>query len=38
MSVSLRTMPEPELERREAEIAGKWAAASPHLDERARRV
>ena len=38
MSVSLRTMPEPEREQREAEIAGKWADASPHLDERARRV
>ena len=38
MSVSLRTMPEPERERREAEIAGRWADASPHLDERARRV
>ena len=31
-------MPEPEREQREAEIAGKWADASPHLDERARRV
>jgi hypothetical protein len=31
-------MPEPEREQREAEIAGKWAAASPHLSERARRV
>jgi Rhodopirellula transposase DDE domain len=38
MSVSLRTMPEPEREQREAEIAGKWAAASPYLSERARRV
>jgi len=31
-------MPEPERERREAEIAGKWAKASPRLDERARRI
>ncbi|MGH3167012.1 MAG: ISAzo13 family transposase, partial [Trebonia sp.] len=38
MSVSLRTMPASEREQREAEIAGKWAAASPHLSERARRV
>jgi hypothetical protein len=38
MSVSLRTMPESEREQREAEIAGKWAKASPRLDERARRV
>ncbi len=38
MSVSLRTMPEPEQEQREAEIAGKWADASPHLNERARRI
>ena len=38
MSVSLRTMPGLEREQREAEIAGKWAAASPHLDERARRI
>ena len=38
MSVSLRTMAEPEREQREAEIAGRWADASPHLDERSRRV
>ncbi|MGH7734464.1 MAG: hypothetical protein ACREOE_12380, partial [Gemmatimonadales bacterium] len=38
MSVSLRTMPESEREQREAEIAGKWADASPRLDERARRI
>ena len=38
MSVSLRTMPGLEREQREAEIAGKWADASPHLDERARRI
>jgi hypothetical protein len=38
MGVSLRTMPGPERERRGAEIAGKWADASPHLDERARRI
>ena len=38
MSVSLRTMPGPEREQREAEIAGKWADASPHLGERARRI
>jgi hypothetical protein len=38
MSVSLRTMPESERERREAEIAGKWAKASPYLDERSRRI
>ncbi len=38
MSVSLRTMPDLEREQREAEIAGKWAGASPHLDERARRI
>ena len=38
MSVSLRAMPESERERREAEIAGKWAKASPRLDERARRI
>jgi len=38
MSVSLRTMGGPEREQREAEIAGKWADASPHLDERARRI
>jgi Rhodopirellula transposase DDE domain len=38
MGVSLRTMPGPEREQREAEIAGKWADASPHLDERARRI
>jgi Rhodopirellula transposase DDE domain len=38
MRVSLRTMPESEREQREAEIAGKWAAACPHLSERARRV
>src|SRR5487761_1497050 len=38
MSVSLRTMPDPEREQREAEIAGKWADASPHLSERARRI
>ncbi|MGH3226884.1 MAG: ISAzo13 family transposase, partial [Streptosporangiaceae bacterium] len=38
MSVSLRTMPGPEREQREAEIAGKWADASPRLDERARRI
>ncbi|MGH3260350.1 MAG: ISAzo13 family transposase [Streptosporangiaceae bacterium] len=31
-------MPGPEREQREAEIAGKWADASPHLDERARRI
>ncbi len=31
-------MPESERERREAEIAGKWAKASPRLDERARRI
>jgi len=31
-------MPEPEREQREVEIAGKWADASPHLDERARRI
>jgi hypothetical protein len=31
-------MPESEREQREAEIAGKWAKASPRLDERARRV
>ncbi len=38
MSVSLRTMPESEREQREAEIAGKWADASPRLGERARRI
>jgi hypothetical protein len=38
MSVSLRTMPGSEREQREAEIAGKWADASPHLDERGRRI
>jgi len=38
MSVSLRTMPDLEREQREAEIAGKWADASPHLSERARRI
>jgi hypothetical protein len=38
MSVSLRTMAGRERERREAEIAGKWADVSPHLDERARRA
>ncbi len=31
-------MPESERERREAEIAGKWAKASPRLDERSRRI
>jgi hypothetical protein len=31
-------MPEPEREQRGAEIAGKWVDASPHLDERARRI
>jgi hypothetical protein len=31
-------MPGPEREQREAEIAGKRADASPHLDERARRI
>jgi len=31
-------MPDVEREQREAEIAGKWADASPHLDERARRI
>jgi hypothetical protein len=38
MSVSLRTIARPEREQRKAEIAGKWADASPHLDERARRI
>jgi hypothetical protein len=38
MGVSLRTMSAPEREQREAEIAGRWADASPHLDERARRI
>jgi hypothetical protein len=38
MSVSLRTMPAPERERREADIAGKWADLSPRLDERSRRL
>ena len=38
MSVSLRTMPDAEREQREADIAGKWADLSPHLDERSRRL
>ena len=38
MSVSLRTMPGAERDQRRTEIAGKWADASPHLDERTRRI
>jgi hypothetical protein len=38
MSVSLRTMPAPERERLEADIAARWADLSPRLDERSRRL
>ncbi|MGH3166814.1 MAG: hypothetical protein ACRDN0_13120, partial [Trebonia sp.] len=36
--MSLRTMPASERERRESDIAGKWADLSPRLDERSRRL
>ena len=38
MSVILRTMPAPERERLEADIAAKWADLEPRLDERSRRL
>ncbi|HUY46290.1 MAG TPA: ISAzo13 family transposase [Streptosporangiaceae bacterium] len=38
MSVSLRTLPDSERDRLEADIAGKWADLSPRLDERSRRL